>query len=254
MILCPSSVRSSASFGLKPTRGLRYSNMNGQPPQKEDRRVYVSVREAARLTGLNNQTIRKMADSSSLLCYRTPSNQRRIHLQSIQDLCRPVVPTQKEDPIVEKDRFIYARVSTKKQMDDLSRQIDFIKQYDQSRYSGYRVVTDIASGINFQRKGLQTHLDSCLQGRVGEVVVAHRDRLCRFGFELMHHLVSKAGGKIIVLDHQEHRTSEQELADDLISIVHVFSCRQMGKRSYSGRKVKNNQAENPPDVASEEAA
>ena len=205
------------------------------------RRLYVPVGQAARLAGLNPQTIRKMADCSSLLCYRTPSNQRRIHLESIQNLCRPPLPPQEEKhPLVEKTHFIYARVSTKKQVDDLSRQVEFIRSFDQSCFSRYRVVTDIASGINFKRKGLQTLLDACLQGCIGDVVVAHRDRLCRFGFELFHQLVSKAGGKIIVLAHPEHTTCEQELADDLLSIIHVFSCRQMGKRSYSSRnKAKN---------------
>jgi predicted site-specific integrase-resolvase len=220
---------------------------------KVDQRVFVPVREAARLTGLNCQTIRKLADSASLICFRTPSNQRRINLQSIRDMCKTAVPvTHREGGSRTKENFIYARVSTKKQMDDLSRQVDFIKQYDGSCYSGYRVVTDIASGINFKRKGLQTLLDACLQGRVGEVIVAHRDRLCRFGFELFDCLVSKAGGKITVLDHQEHRTCEQELSDDLLSIIHVFSCRQMGKRSYSSRKAKNSKSEDLPNPATEE--
>ena len=225
------------SFGLRTKRCINYNNNPKRMSidvvkQEVDTRVFVSIREAARLTGLGAQTIRKMADKASLACYRTPTNQRRIHLQSIQNMCRSATAPGKEDTPCEKENFIYSRVSTKKQVDDLSRQVDFIKQYNESCYSGYRVVTDIASGINFKRKGLQTILDSCLQGRIGEVIVAHRDRLCRFGFELLDCLVTKAGGKIIVLEHKEHRTCEQELSDDLLSIIHVFSCRQMGKRSY----------------------
>ena len=202
--------------------------MNGKQKEK----LYVSVAEASRLTGLESQTVRKMADNASILCYRTPSGQRRISLQSIQTFCSNAISHQEKSNL-QKENFIYARVSTKKQLDDLSRQIEFLKRPE---YSGYNVVTDIASGINFKRKGLSTLLDACLQQRIGNVVVAHRDRLCRFGFELIEQLVSKSGGKIIVLNDSNDKTCEQELTDDLLSIIHIFSCR---KRSYANRKVKN---------------
>lgn len=219
--------------------------MNGQ---KE--RAYVSIGEASRLTGLESQTIRKMADKASILCYRTPSGQRRINLQSIQDMCSSSIPLQSQSPI-SKENIIYARVSTKKQVDDLSRQLDFLKRPE---FSDYRVITDIASGINFKRKGLSTILDMCLQGTIGELVVAHRDRLCRFGFELIEQLVIKAGGKIIVLENSDNKSSEQELTDDLLSIIHVFSCKQMGKRSYANRKAKNIKDENLSDKGTKDTS
>ena len=129
-------------------------------------------------------------------------------------------------------------------MDDLSRQLEFLSKPE---YSSYTVITDIASGINFKRKGLATILDACLQRRIGDLVVAHKDRLCRFGFDLIQQLVTKAGGKIIVLEDSTDKTSEQELAEDLLSIIHVFSCRQMGKRSYTSRKVKDVEDKNLPE-------
>jgi predicted site-specific integrase-resolvase len=219
---------------------------NGKKKQKQ----FVSVGEASTFTGLDPQTIRKMADKASIVCYRTPSGQRRINLQSLQELCSSS-PTPEEKSSVPKRNFIYARVSTKKQMDDLSRQLEFLKRPE---YADYRVVTDIASGINFQRKGLSTILDSCLQGIIGEVVVAHRDRLSRFGYELIELLVTKAGGKITVLQESENRTCEQELTDDLLAIIHVFSCRQMGKRSYTSRKSKNTQGKDISNKATKESA
>ena len=79
-----------------------------------------------------------------------------------------------------KQNYIYTRVSSKKQSDDLSRQIEFIKN-KRSEYSSYISISDIASGINFKRKGLSTILDASLQGTIGEIIIAHRDRLCRFG-------------------------------------------------------------------------
>jgi predicted site-specific integrase-resolvase len=196
--------------------------------------VYVTVGKAAILTGLDSQTIRKMADKSKILCYRTPSGQRRINLQNIQEMCSNNLHGQKEHSL-QKANFIYARVSTKKQMDDLSRQVEFLRRPE---YNSYVLIQDICSGINFKRKGLATILDACLQNNIGDIVIAHRDRLCRFGFELIESLVTKAGGKITILDCSKEKTSEQELTEDLLSIIHVFSCRQMGKRSYSGQKNK----------------
>ena len=206
-----------------------------------EQKRFVTVGEASRLTGLEIQTIRKMADQASISGYKTPSGQRRLDIQSIQKFCGNV-SDDKEKSIIQKQNFIYARVSTKKQMDDLSRQLDFLKQ---PRYSKYTIITDIASGINFKRKGLSTILEACLQKTIGELVIAHRDRLCRFGFELIETLVTKAGGKITVLDNTNNKTSEQELAEDLLAIVHIFSCRQMGKRSYVKRKVKDIESEAP---------
>jgi predicted site-specific integrase-resolvase len=196
---------------------------------------FVTVGEASRIAGLDSQTIRKLADNSSIVCYRTPTGQRRINLQSVQKMCASNL-SDKEELQIQKQNFIYARVSTKKQLDDLSRQIEYLKR---PQYGEYTLITDIASGINFKRKGLSTILDACLQQTIGEIVIAHRDRLCRFGFDLIAELVSKAGGTITILDDINDKSSEQELTEDLLSIIHVFSCRQMGKRSYTTRRTKN---------------
>lgn len=213
--------------------------MNG----KQKTNDFVTVGKAAQLTGLDAQTVRKLADKSSIACYRTPSGQRRINIKDIQRMCGNDLHD-KEELVVQKDNFIYARVSTKKQVDDLSRQIEYLRRPE---YSSYVLVQDICSGINFKRKGLSTILDSCLQKNIGEVVIAHRDRLCRFGYELIESLVIKAGGSITILDNSREKTSEQELTEDLLSIIHVFSCRQMGRRSYSNRKIENDKNEDISD-------
>ena len=78
-----------------------------------------------------------------------------------------------------------------------------------------------------------------MQGSIGEVVVAHRDRLSRFGFELIESIVSKGGGKITVLDNDSGKSKDEELAEDLLAIIHVFNCRQMGKRRYGNKKSQS---------------
>ena len=194
---------------------------------------FITPGEASKLSGLDIQTIRKLADTKKIASFTTPSGHRRINRKSLQELLNNVCSNEKIE-ISEKENFLYTRVSTKKQLDDLSRQIDFVRR---PIYSEYTVITDIGSGINFKRKGLQTLLDRCLQNRIGEVVIAYRDRLCRFGFELIESLITKAGGKITIIGSENEEIDEsKELADDLLAIVTIFSCRQMGKRSYSNKK------------------
>lgn len=216
--------------------------------QIKKEKEYVTVGQAAALTGLDAQTIRKMADKASFLCYRTPSDQRRINLQSLQEFIDSSLLS-KEVSKVQRKNFLYARVSTKKQLDDLSRQIEYIRRPE---FSDYLLITDIASGINFKRSGLSTILDECIQGTIGNVVVAYRDRLCRFGFELIEELVHKAGGKIIVLDKENNKSDEQELSDDLLSIVQIFCCRKMGKRKYRANKTKDSENQNVSETRTEE--
>jgi putative resolvase len=215
---------------------------------------YVSVKEASAITGIGPQTLRLFADQKKIACYKTPSGQRKFHKPSLQAMCQSFSPSNdaSSSPTNSNLRYnyLYARVSSKHQLEDLSRQIEFLKTHHE--YSSYDVIQDIASGINFKRKGLQTILDKCLQGSIGHVIVAHKDRLARFGFDLIESIVRKAGGQVIVLDHPEHgQTNEQELAEDLLSIVHVFNCRQMGKRRYKAREIiEVSQDQNLPNESS----
>jgi putative resolvase len=211
---------------------------------------YLTAGEASLFTGIGIQTLRKMADEKTVLCYKTPTGQRRFDKTSLQKLCNASVHD--EDNQVQKQNFLYTRVSSKKQVDDLSRQIEYVRRPE---YADYVLIQDVGSGINFKRKGIQTILDACVQGTIGEVVVAHKDRLSRFGYDLIEMLVTKAGGKITLLGADENKSSEQELADDLLSIVHIFSCRQMGKRKYKRSekdKVQDTCCEVVPDETTEE--
>lgn len=195
---------------------------------------FISIREASLITGINPQTLRKLGDENKIKCYKTLSGQRKFSRKYLEEMCN----NNSYDNQNNKDKktnFIYCRVSSKKQVDDLSRQVDFIRN-KRPEYASYVSITDIASGINFNRKGLQTVLDAALQGTIGEVVIAHRDRLCRFGFDLIKIIIEKQGGKITVLDDQRDKSTEQELSEDLLSIIHIYSCKQMGKRSYKSKK------------------
>jgi excisionase family DNA binding protein len=202
-----------------------------------DEKKFITVQEASLFSGLSKQTIRKMVDSAQISSFKTPTGQRRINKQSLQELCYNDIYDESQQ-ICKKENFIYTRVSTKKQLDDLSRQVKYLQRPE---YTNYTVIQDIGSGINFKRKGLQTILDCCIQRTIGEVVIAHRDRLCRFAFELIESFIQKGGGTLKVLNSDINVSrEEEELSQDLLSIIHIFNCRQMGKRSY---KVKSQPTE-----------
>ena len=123
---------------------------------------YISIRDAGTLTGINAQTLRKLGDEQKIRCYKTLTGQRKFDKHNLEQMCNSTHSNYQINENTIKN-FIYARVSSKNQMDDLSRQVEFI-QSKQPKYATYESITDVASGINFKRKGLSNILDACLQG------------------------------------------------------------------------------------------
>ncbi|KAJ3288365.1 hypothetical protein HDU76_007703 [Blyttiomyces sp. JEL0837] len=152
-------------------------------------------------------------------------------------------------PETPKKNICYCRVSLRQQLNDLETQIQYLK----SLYPDHEIVKDIGSGLNFKRHGLQKVVDYALQGSLGELVLAHKDRLCRFGFELIEYLLDRSGAKLVVLDNTA-LSPEAKLSKDLLNIIHVFSCRMYGPRKYKaefkskvvegGRNSKSSQKRN----------
>jgi len=127
----------------------------------------------------------------------------------------------------QKTNIIYARVSSSKQKDDLIRQAEYLKH----KYPDHNLITDTASGINYKRPGFKRVLEGVFKGTIGQVVVAHKDRFTRFGYDLFEWIFSCHGAELIC--DQESRNEEGgELADDLMAIITVFTARYHGKRKY----------------------
>ena len=171
---------------------------------------FIPMRTASDITGLHPNTLRKYADNYKIKSYRNLAGQRLLHKLSLQAFCS-THHVSTEIPKSCKESFIYARVSSKKQHDDLLRQIHFL-QSRKPLYANYRVIQDIASDTDYKRQGLQTILEACLRGIVGEVVVTHRDRLACSGYDIISFLVERSGGFITVIDDQSDQSSKQELA------------------------------------------
>lgn len=101
----------------------------------------------------------------------------------------------------------------------------------QEKFPNAETVTDIGSGLNFKRKGLKAILERAIRGDSINLYIAHKDRLCRFGFDLIEWIIKRSSGKIVVLD-QIVLSPEVELTRDLLHILHLFSCRMHGLRNY----------------------
>ena len=139
--------------------------------------------------------------------------------------------------------FGYCRVSSHKQKDDLARQIENVKTYMIAKGYQFDVITDIGSGINYNKKGLNQLIDMITNSEIEKIVILYKDTLLRFGFEIIETLCNKYGTIIEIIDNTE-RTEEQELVEDLIQIVTVFSCRLQGKRANKAKKMIKELLEN----------
>lgn len=178
----------------------------------------VPLRMACQMLGMCPNTVRKYADAGLIKHVRNAAGQRLLDVDSfVKDGLPPAT-------------ICYCRVSSPKQKDDLARQIVYMRQ----KFPDAEIVKDIGSGLNFKRKGLRSILDRLARGAKLTVVVAHKDRLARFGSELFEYLLQHNGGELVVLDQAEC-SPERELSDDLLSIIHVFSCRMHGLRRYAAQ-------------------
>ena len=134
-----------------------------------------------------------------------------------------------EDIIDNKQKIIYARVSSLGQVDDLTRQINKL----QNAYPEYLLIKDIGSGMNMNRKGLRKIIDMSIKGEIEEVVVMHKDRLCRFGYELVEDLIKKySNGKIIIVSKKEDKEPKEELVEDVLQIMNIFVAKMNCLRKY----------------------
>lgn len=196
---------------------------------------FVSVGNAAKAFGVSTKTVRRWCDNQNVRYITNPSGQRRVDVLSGKTgkNASGEAIEQKEEIIFRKD-ICYCRVSSAKQKDDLERQISYMVD----KYPRCTIVRDIGSGINFKRKGLLSILEQSQKGLVRSVTVSSKDRLCRFGFELIEWILKQNQVELLVLN-KEDSTPEQELTRDILAIMQVFNSRWNGKRRYN--LVTNNE-------------
>jgi len=148
----------------------------------------------------------------------------------------------------ERQVVVYCRVSSHSQKDDLKSQVMAMEQFCLS--SGIAVdewVSEIGGGMNFKRQKFLKLMDAIENGEISKLLIAHKDRLVRFGFEYFEHLATKNGCKIIV-ENLESLSPQQEMVEDLMAIIHTFSCRLYGLRKYKKNIKKAIANESDPDT------
>lgn len=138
-------------------------------------------------------------------------------------------------------------MSSNKQKDDLERQINNVKTYMIAKGYQFEIISDIGSGINYNKKGLNQLINMVTNSEVEKIVVLYKDRLIRFGFELIENLCNKYGVTIEIIDNTE-KTEEQELVEDMIQIITVFSCKLQGKRANKAKKMIKELTEDDKDI------
>ena len=190
---------------------------------------YYTINKFAKIIGVTPQTLRNWDRSGRLHPHHTSTNGYRYY--SEEQLCA-VTGIQ----FVPRKVIGYCRVSSRKQKDDLERQVENLRTYLYAQGNPFEIITDIGSGINYTKKGLQELIRRIEANQVEKVVVLYKDRLLRFGFELLETIATIHGCKIEIVD-TTRKSEQQELVEDLVQIITVFSCKLQGKRAHQVKKM-----------------
>jgi putative resolvase len=188
----------------------------------------IKIGEAASLLGVSVQTLRKWERTGELTPDRKSQGGIRYY-----DLDRLLG---KRD--VETDLTIaYARVSSHDQKDDLKRQAQSLESYCTAKGWTFEVIQDLGSGMNYRKRGLKRLLDLIINRRISRLVLTHKDRLLRFGAELVFTLCEARQVEVVIINQGEEVSYEEELAQDVLEIITVFSARLYGSRSHKNSKL-----------------
>jgi len=194
---------------------------------------YYSSKTVTQILGVTAQTLRNWDKEDKLKPAYVKSNGYRYYSEE-----SILAYTQERKTKKNLNVIGYARVSSKKQLDDLERQVDNIKEYLSNKYETFDIITDVGSGINYNKPGLLKLIEKINKKEVDLIVVLYKDRLLRFGFELVEYFAKLNNVGIEVLDKID-KTQDQELVEDLVQIITEFSCKIQGKRKKKTKDLMN---------------
>jgi putative resolvase len=189
----------------------------------------VSIGKLALELGVSRDTLRRWEAAGKISSERTPKGHRRYDLNKV--LGRFPIST-----CIKKQTVCYARVSSHDQKEDLKRQVELLSSFCAIHGWSFEVIQDLGSGLNYSKKGLKKLIQSICLGNIERLVLTHKDRLLRFGAELIFALCEQFGVEVILINKSEDSTFEDDLVSDVLEIITVFSARLYGARS---RKNKN---------------
>lgn len=186
----------------------------------------LSIGKFAKSLGVSIQTLRNWDKEGKLKPTYVTENGYRYYSEDLLNKFKNVKNVNK----IKKKNILYARVSTKSQKDDLDRQVDNLKQYAYSKGYSFEIITDIGSGTNYKKEGFLKMINLVECGEVDRIIVLYKDRLIRFGYDLIEYICKLNDTKIEIVDNSTI-SKEQELTEDLIQIITIFANRLYGARS-----------------------
>lgn len=190
----------------------------------------VPISEASELLGVSVTTLRRWEAEGRLIPEHTSGKHRRYDMLKLKpELFRASSDNCKT--------LAYARVSSQDQQDDLERQKQVLELYCAQQGWTFELISDLGSGMNYYKKGLKRLLNEILAGNVGRLVITHKDRLLRFGAELVFSICEAKQVEVVIVNKGEDTTFEEDLATDVQEIITVFSARLYGSRSRKNKKL-----------------
>ena len=196
---------------------------------------FFSIKEAALFLGVSPQTVRRWERDGKLPPpQRTQGGQRRYDVSKLPPY-KKSLPHPDERPTI-----AYARVSSHDQKDDLQRQKHVLELFCSSHGWTFEILSDMGSGLNYSKKGLRQLLQRIIDGNVGRLVITHKDRLLRFGSELVFAICEAKAVEVVIINLGERPSFEEELASDVLEIITVFSARLYGSRSRKNKILVDN--------------
>jgi excisionase family DNA binding protein len=187
---------------------------------------YVSIGEMAKRLGVSISTLRRWEEEG-----RAPASVRTEGGQRRYEIADSGIPKSKLKTIA------YARVSSHDQKDDLSRQIKVLEMYCAAKGWSYELISDLGSGMNYNKKGLRSLIERILAGGVERLVLTNKDRLLRFGAELIFSICEAKNVEVVLIHQGVESSFEEDLAKDVLEIITVFSARLYGSRSRKNKKI-----------------
>ena len=194
---------------------------------------YIGGKEASEKLGVHQRTLMQWDKKGWIKTIRTPGNKRLYDVENflkthnLKSEIKEIVEDKKEN---EKLNICYVRVLRNEKKDDLKRQKELMKEL----YNDYEIIEDIGSGLNLNKKGIRKIIDLAIKGKINKLIIAHKDRLVRFGYELIEDLIKDySNGEIIVLNKKEIKKPEDELMYDMLQIMNVYVAKMNGLRRYT---------------------
>jgi len=217
-----------------------------------DRNKFVGGKKVSKIVGVHQRTLYLWEEKGVIETIRTPGGKRLYNVEKYLNekicddnnkikntiLCDNLEDLDKKN---EKLNICYVRVSSNNQKDDLERQKNMMIKL----YPKHLIIEDIGSGLNLNKRGIKKIINLAIEGKINELIVAYKDRLTRFGFELIEELIEKySNGKIIIINQKDAIEPEEELVKDVMSILNVYVAKMNGLRKYNKIEKLNNPGKN----------